>query len=338
MQEAPAADAGDAGDAGGAGDAENARGKRVLWQPWPIHPLLRPPLAPVAVNPTAATQLMERFADDDDLFSVLLPALTLRSILALPIVNKAWRARRGALLSAYSPWKLIMLSESEYDPHDRGLLEAMATQPHPLRYRAIPPRWAYRGPIRLRVSELYANAKLALHPTAMDRVVLQIDVAIKWRFAKFYHRMDVTVYVDPMCERLRLTPFHSAHVWQLGKTLRTGVWINRRLEPLQHCKKVGGDRWTVTRYKSDGSRGPWLRVSRSINLDEHRVDVDLGAVGKCIPGATPQFQSSRGTRPRRLYLCVRMKRGPPIEPILLPNDMTDFLLDMCRGVQRDSGS
>ena len=313
-------------------DEENvvAHRRRLIQQPWPVHPLLR------AVVPTAGPQLMQRFVDDDDLLSVLRPFLTLRSIIALPAVNKAWLAKRLELMRDTSPWNLQMLRNSKFNSTDRGLLEAMATRPHPRRYHPPPPLWSDQ---RIRVKDGAAQAKLALHPTHMDRVVLQVNIGYKWRVSprtNVYHRIDITAYIGPQCERLKLTPFHTAHVWQLGKTLRTGIWINRRLEPL-HCHDAL--KWNFTRYISSCSlSGPWLRTSVGSKPPDVCVDVELGAVGMLIPGATPQFESSRGSRPRRLYLFVRIRKKkaniPVIEPLLLPEDMTDFLLDMCRGVRR----
>lgn len=330
--------------------------RRRFGGPWPVFaPRRRSAATPAAPwKRSASSELLAHWCDDVDQLWLLCTFLTPRAALALSTVSKAWKRRRNILIRQLKTWTLIRAFNDEQAiwSLDKDLLFSMGTESHPRRFPAIPPPWKNTG---IELSLVEAKMSLVFVPrktlakagrNANECVHLELKLVVQWRVIRcaFEHRIALRVRFPVNRQRVLVSPFERRHAWQLVRTLHTGLFINYNFERIARP-------WLVyfrEELKSDrihslnNANGiDWWTHSGSVDTAKNaEVIAKLGVVGSTLAGANPTHPETRGKRPVRLYLSVAVKipgrRVPTPEPLLLPDDLTDVLLDMCRGVKRRS--
>lgn len=330
----------------------NAPDKKRFGGSWPVFVPRHLPDRPPQWQRSASTDLLSHWCDDVNQLWLLCSFLDPRSVLALPAVNRTWKRHRPTLFRQRKSWILIRTScqERAIWSLDEELLLGMETLPHPRRYPSIRPTW---NPVGTEVNLLSAKMALVLVPSkvldkadrgASEKVYLQLRLTMQWRQLACFvaHRLTLCVRFPANRQRFVVSPFERRHhAWQLVRTLHTGLFINHKFENIAKPWLVSLKEESTLeglRTLTEGEEPVWNNESRPGDMERVRMTTKLGAVGSALVGANPGHPETRGKRPVRLYLFVKIRmphrRIPTLEPLLLPDELTDFLLDMCRGVKR----
>jgi hypothetical protein len=320
---------------------------------WPVFaPRRTGAAAPAAPwQRSASSELLAHWCDDVDQLWLLCTFLTPRCVLALSVVNRAWKRRRITLIRQLKTWILVRTSRDEQAiwSIDRDVLLGMGTVAHPRRYPSVPPSW---NPPGIELLLLESKMSLVFVPRknlakagrdTSESVHLELRLVVQWRqmACTVGHKLTLRVRFSVNRQRLIISPFQRPYAWQLVRTLHTNMNINYDFETIARPWLVS-IREEVAFDTLCNSHNPndtvWYADTRS--TQKAQVIAKLGTVGSTLAGANPTHPQTRGKRPVRLYLSVAVKipgrRVPTLEPLLLPDDLTDVLLDMCRGVKRRS--